>query len=101
MIAPPQVWEERPINNKITHLDREAHKIQYVSVQSGKYDFEVVVYPGHQGTQIQNNVTFVITPEGLSFCHTGDQANRDDFAWIDEVGEHFRVDILISDCFFR
>ena len=80
VIAPPQVWEDQPLYDEITHLEREAHKIQYLPVQSGKYNLEVVVYPGHQGTQTQNNVTLVITPEGLSFCHTGDQASDTDFS---------------------
>ena len=98
VIAPPQIWKDRPIYDEITHLDREAHKIQYVPVQSGKYELEVVVYPGHQGTHTLNNVTLVITPEGLSFCHTGDQANNDDFWWIDQVGEHFSIDVLLPNC---
>lgn len=53
----------------------------------------MVVYPGHQGTSIQNNVPLVITPEDISFVHTGDQSNDDDFEWIDRVGETQPVDI--------
>ncbi len=71
-------------------VSKEAHKIQHASAQYSKYYLEVVAYPGHEGTQIRNNASLVIAPEGLSFCHTNDQANRDDFAWIDEVGEHFQ-----------
>jgi len=98
VVAPPQVWEDIPLFDKITHLEREAHKIQYLPVQSGKIDLKTVIYPGHQGTSTENNVTLVITPENIIFCHTGDQSLIDDFSWIDEVGSHFRVDVLIPNC---
>ena len=61
-------------------------------------ELQVVVYPGHQGTNIENNVTLVITPEGLTFVHMGDQSNADDFEWIDEVRDHHPVDVLMPNC---
>jgi hypothetical protein len=59
---------------------------------------KVVVYPGHQGVDIENNVSLVITPEELSFSQMGDQSNVDDFGWIDEVGNHHVVDVLMPNC---
>ena len=47
---------------------------------------------------IENNVSLVITPEGLSFSQMGDQSNNDDFEWIDEVGIHHAVDVLMPNC---
>ena len=93
VVAPPEVWESDPIHDDITHLDRVAHDIQTLPLPSGNKEVRVVVYPGHQGTSIQNNVPLVITPEDISFVHTGDQSNDDDFEWIDRVGETQPVDI--------
>ena len=95
VVAPPEVWEEEPIHDHITHLERLAHEVQTLPVQSGQQELRVVVYPGHQGATIQNNVPLVITPEGLSFVHTGDQSNNDDFEWIDRVGEIHHVDVYL------
>ena len=47
---------------------------------------------------MSNNVTLVRSPEGLIFCHTGDQSNEDDFSWIDKVGDQYEVDVLIPNC---
>jgi L-ascorbate metabolism protein UlaG (beta-lactamase superfamily) len=98
VIAPAQIWAGLPIHDEITHLGRSAHKPHLLPVKSGEHELQVIVYPGHQGSQIQNNVTLVITPEGLSFCHTGDQSFSDDFEWIDQVSEHFKVDVLMPNC---
>ena len=84
-------------NAKITHLKREAHTIQTLSVRDDQYKLRVVIYPGHQGDMI-NNVSLVFTPEGISFCHTGDQSNSSDFSWIDEVAQHHQVDVLMPNC---
>jgi len=98
VVAPPEVWEDEPIHDEITHLDRVTHDIQTLPVQSGSGEIRVVVYPGHQGASIQNNVSLVITPDGISFVHTGDQSNDDDFEWIDQVGENHQVDIYFPNC---
>jgi L-ascorbate metabolism protein UlaG (beta-lactamase superfamily) len=95
VVAPPEVWEDEPIHEHITHLERMAHELQVLPVQSGQRELRVVVYPGHQGTTIQNNVPLVITPENISFVHTGDQSNDEDFEWIDNVGEVHHVDVYI------
>lgn len=95
VVAPPEVWEEESIHDQITHLERLAHEVQTLPVRSGSEELEVVVYPGHQGESIQNNVSLVITPEDISFVHTGDQSNNDDFEWIDRVHENHNVDVYI------
>ena len=98
VIAPPEVWEDKSINKFITHLERVPHTVQMLPVQDGKQKLEVIVYPGHQGGNIENNVSLVKTPEGLSFSHMGDQSNSDDFEWIDEVGNNHVVDVLLPNC---
>ena len=98
VVAPPGVWKDKSINKSITHLERVPHTLQTLPVQGGKQKLKVVVYPGHQGENIENNVSLVITPEGLSFSHMGDQSNSDDFEWIDEVGNNHDVDVLLPNC---
>lgn len=98
VVAPPEIWRGLPIHSEISHLDRVPHKKQELKIQGGKQSLTVVVYPGHQGSDIENNVPIVITPEGLSFAHTGDQSNQGDFVWIDEVHKRFSVDVLMPNC---
>lgn len=98
IVAPPEVWKEKAIHKKITHLERIPHKKQTLSVQNGQRELQVVIYPGHQGKDIENNVPLVITPEGLSFSQMGDQSNIDDFEWIDDIGKNHYVDILMPNC---
>ena len=98
VVAPPEVWKDKSINKFITHLERVPHTVQTLPVQGGKQILEVIVYPGHQGENIENNVSLVKTPEGLSFSHMGDQSNSDDFEWIDEVGNNHVVDVLMPNC---
>jgi len=98
VVAPDEVWAGKPIHEQITHLEREVHKKQSVSVKNGSQILEVTLYPGHQGQDIPNNVSLVFSPEGISFAQTGDQSNADDFTWIDEVGRNHNVDLLLPNC---
>lgn len=102
VVAPPQVFADRPIHASLTHLNRAAHVTQSLRVQDGRRELKVVVYPGHQMAAVENNAPLVITPEGLSFAHLGDQINEGDFMvdyeWIDAVGKHHRVDVLMPPC---
>ncbi len=99
VVAPPQVWAEKEIFKTITHLNRQAHVEQMLPVQQGARQLKVVVFPGHQMEKTENNVSLVITPEGLSFAHLGDQINEGafmvDYAWIDQVAKHHHVDVLL------
>ena len=98
VLAPEQVWRDKAIYEEVVHLDRVPHAEQKLSVQKGQQNLKVVVYPGHQGSDIENNVYLVYTPEGLSFSQMGDQSNDDDFRWIDEVGTKHEVDVLLPNC---
>jgi len=98
VVAPSQVWKSKSIHSSITHLERVAHTEQTLPIQGGKQKLEVIVYPGHQGERIENNVVLVKTPEGLSFSHMGDQSNSDDFKWIDKVADNHVVDVLLPNC---
>ena len=48
--------------------------------------------------RVGENVPLVVTPEGLTVAHFGDQSHPDDFAWIDDVGRHHRVDVVLPNC---
>jgi len=99
VVAPPEVWQDRPIHKKITHLKREAHTLQVLKIQNDQQKLTVANYPGHQGSNIENNVPLVFTPEGMSFAQTGDQSGPvTDWDWIDEVGDRNKVDVLFPNC---
>jgi L-ascorbate metabolism protein UlaG (beta-lactamase superfamily) len=102
VVAPLQVWEGEPIHAKITHLKRDAHTIQKLPIKNNSLQLDVVVYPGHQMSSHENNVSLVISPEGISFAHMGDQINEGDFMidydWIDYAKNHHKVDILLPPC---
>ena len=98
VVAPSDFWENKPIFKSVTHLERIPHTLQTLQVQGGKQSLKVVIYPGHQGESIENNVSLVVTPEGLSFSHMGDQSNSNDFKWIDEIGNKYVVDVLLPNC---
>jgi L-ascorbate metabolism protein UlaG (beta-lactamase superfamily) len=98
VITPPDIWEGKEIYNHIIHMERKAHELQRVWLDNKKLNLDVVVYPGHQGVDLLNNVVLVFTPDGYNVCHTGDQSNRDDFSWIDEVAKKYSVDMLIPNC---
>ena len=102
VVAPPEVWRNEEIYSQITHLKRDASLMQKLTVKDGKIKLKMVIYPGHQMSGIENNVSLVFTPEGLSFCHMGDQINEGDFMidykWIDNVHKHHKVDVLMPSC---
>lgn len=98
VVAPPGIWSNRPIQSELTHLERAAHAVQSLPLADGIRSLKVVVYPGHQGDDIENNVTLVLTDEGMGFMQTGDQSNSDDFSWIDTVAEHHDVTVLMPNC---
>jgi L-ascorbate metabolism protein UlaG (beta-lactamase superfamily) len=106
VVAPDPVLKGSPLHDRITPMKREADTIQKLSIQNGARELQVVIYPGqqYQSGGVPNNVVLVISPEGYSFAHNGDQINdpypayQEDFKWIDGVREHHRVDLLITNC---
>lgn len=106
VVAPPGVFQGAAIRDQVTHLQRDAGIVQRLAVHNGARELQVVVYPGqqYQGHGLPNNVVLVTTTEGMSFAHNGDQINdpypqyQADYAWIDKVGGHHRVDVLMTNC---
>jgi L-ascorbate metabolism protein UlaG (beta-lactamase superfamily) len=95
VISPPDIWKDKPIYSMITHPVRKADFINEVLLPAKSFKLRFVVNPGHQGENLLNNVYLVITPGGISVAHSGDQSNKDDFGWIDHVGDNFKVDVLM------
>ncbi|WP_432799876.1 MBL fold metallo-hydrolase [Poriferisphaera sp. WC338] len=105
VLTPPQLWQDKPIHAALTHLPRSAsapHQTHTLSLthRSKPQSITIINYPGHQGpgTDIQNNIPLVITPENIAIAHTGDQWLSADFEWIDTIHQHHPVDILIPNC---
>ena len=95
---PEGLWKDQPFANRLLCLERAAEKEHALPIRSGASTLSVVIYPGHQGELLPNNVTLVTTAEGLTFVQTGDQSNDKDFAWIDQVAKTHRVDVLMPNC---
>jgi len=109
VVAPDDVFEGDALQTKVTHLKRVAHEEQTLALKDGALDLRLVVYPGqqYQGQGVPNNVVLVFTPEGMSFAHNGDQINdpypeyQEDYKWIDRVHEHYKVDVLMTNCWLN
>jgi L-ascorbate metabolism protein UlaG (beta-lactamase superfamily) len=95
VVAPEQIGYRKPLFDKVTHLEESADKVHLLQVRGGRITLKVVVFPGHQGGEIDNNVVLITSPEGISIAHTGDQWHVPDFDWIDRVHRRHRVDILL------
>lgn len=96
VVAPGQIGYREPLYSRITRFEPNATEVRTLPVRHGGVNLRVVVFPGHQGDEIDNNVVLVTTPEGISVVHTGDQWDRAaDFAWMDVAAQRFQVDILL------
>jgi L-ascorbate metabolism protein UlaG (beta-lactamase superfamily) len=97
VVAPPDVWKDKPFYEKLSHLDRDAGKTQVLPVQNGKNELEAIIYPGHQGDYL-NNVSIVYTPEGYCFSHNGDQNAghaAEDTLWLFDIKNKHQIDVLM------
>ena len=109
VVSPPDAFQGEDFQPQITQLKREAHTLQELPIRGGTLVLKVVVYPGqqYQGSGVPNNVVVVFTPEGMSFAHNGDEINdpypqyQEDFKWIDEVHNHHRIDVLMTNCWLN
>lgn len=94
VVTTPDLWTGTAIYDKIKHLERISEKTQEIALPCKGFKLKVINYPGHQESLI-NNVYLVMTSEGLSFLHSGDQMNKEDFSWIDHIGEKHKVDVAM------
>lgn len=110
VVATEETFAGAPdFHERLTNLPRDAHVEQKLSIKGGDVSLTVVVYPGqqYQGGGPLCNTVIVTTLENLSFAHNGDQINdpypeyQKDFEWIDQVSEHFTVDVLMTNCWLN
>jgi len=59
---------------------------------------DLITCPGHQGETLPNNVYLYRTHEGFTVLHTGDQSGNQDWDWLDRIGDHHKVDVLMVNC---
>lgn len=101
VVSPGQVWKGESLADSVLHPARDASRTHELAI-SGDRKLRVVIFPGHQMKNTDNNVTLVTMPDGLSFCQMGDQINEGDFtpdySWIDEVWKKHKVDVLFPPC---
>ena len=96
VVAPEQIGYRDALYSKITHFEPSVTEVRTLPVRRGSANLRVVVLPGHQGAEIDNNVVLITTPDGISVVHTGDQwYGAADFAWMEAAGQRFRVDLLL------
>jgi L-ascorbate metabolism protein UlaG (beta-lactamase superfamily) len=93
VVSPDSVWIDKPFYSQVQHPVRSIDSVYHISL-GHKHSIRYTVLPGHQGSNVLNNVYIVTTPKGLTFAHTGDQYNEADFSWIDSVSAHFSIDVL-------
>lgn len=95
VVSPAGLWNDLPFYDRILHPERKAHIAREIMLPEKSFNLRTVIYPGHQGTEIINNVYLIIDPSGLSFAHTGDQSNAEDLRWIEKVKDFNSIDVLM------
>lgn len=98
VVTSPDLWNG--MSGKILYPARGVDQSQSIRLANGK-EIKVRALPGHQGSNILNNVYAVTTPDGLTFVHTGDQSNTEDLNWIDKIHESVKVDVLLVNSWTR
>lgn len=91
--GPTNLWPE---DSDVYHIRMD--KIIERTVCINKKKLIVKILPGHQD-DLMNNIYNVITPEGFSVVHTGDQYNKGDLMWIANIKQQIpSLDILLVNC---
>lgn len=98
VLAVERLWTDQPeFSRRMVYPERSATKIHEITVKGGKLRY--VAYPGHQGPPVNNNNFLVISPEGFTALHTGDQSSFEaDYEWMAQIGNQHNVDVLFPNC---
>lgn len=68
-----------------------------VTVPFDEIGLNLQILPGHQD-DMYNNI-YVMNFKGAgTVAHTGDQYNEEDLAWIDDIHNHYKIDVLLLNC---
>ena len=101
MVIEAAIFADLPANPLVYRPTHSPASVQptNLSIQTGKgATVQLFVYPGHQGASVPNNVYLIRTPDDFTVMHTGDQSEDLDWAWLDTIGLHQRVDLLLPNC---
>lgn len=83
-------------NEQVTHIRSETIIDKTFKVKGGKLNVQIL--PGHQ-SELINNIYVVMSPEGLTFAHTGDCYSQDDLVWLLDVNKKIpALDVLLINC---
>jgi len=94
VIVPPALWEDDDDAPRLIRPIRDGQTEYRLALDNSSVTYRV--FPGHQGSELLNNVYLVSLPNDLHVMHTGDQSNREDFeAWIHEQVD---LDVLLPNC---
>ncbi len=97
VVTPDSVWYGKDFYGKVLHPVRDIKKLYPLKLQNGK-TVQFATLPGHQGKTVINNNYVIKDSENLCFAQTGDQDNPDDFSWINNVHNNFKIDLLFPNC---
>jgi L-ascorbate metabolism protein UlaG (beta-lactamase superfamily) len=104
VVVPPKLWSETPIAQKLLYAPRSVTDTFEVPLAGKAAKLRVLAYPGHQDAPVLNNVYLVTSPSGFTVQHCGDQSwpgtKGGDYAWLDEIGNEHKVDLLFVDCWY-
>ena len=100
VIAPEGLWaDDVDLAKMMTYPERSTAVFHTIHVGRDSQALQFVSYPGHQGKPVLVNINLVLTPEGYSVLHTGDQSgdegNGTDFDWLAHIGHYHHVDVLL------
>ncbi len=96
-LAHPYLWRAERLDPEFAQAHPPVGAAYRFLAARGK-TLDVVAYPGHQGADLLNNVYLFCTSEGFTVLHMGDQSGNQDWAWLNSVGDHVDVDVLIVNC---
>ncbi|MDR0750240.1 MAG: MBL fold metallo-hydrolase [Tannerellaceae bacterium] len=95
VIVPPGLWEN--VSPHIKSVRGASMTTETVGLPGTNTQLTFHVFPGHQ-REVINNIYAIVTPEGKTVMHTGDQSNDEDLKWIADIHSHVKTDILLAHC---
>lgn len=101
MFIEESIFDDVPNHPLLHRPARSAETSQptHVSIDTKDgHKIQLLAYPGHQNENVPCNVCLIRTPENFTVVHTGDQSEDLDWEWIDTLGIHHSVDLLLPNC---
>lgn len=94
VVAPDEILAD---SAAVTHTRKEKIWKENFTASNGA-KLKATILPGHQD-HLQNNIYIVTTPDGYTFCSTGDQWHEGDNEWVLNLkGKIPAIDVLMPIC---